>query len=435
MRLAWFAALGAILSIQLSSIGVFAFTERSPSLVANPMKDPLSCGRPEVDRSAICDPDNLLSKESKGTVDALINSIEEAEVAVAIIGKMSPAFVQGYNGDIDVACENFARKLHDLWGVGDTVKEHGLLLFLSIEDRAMYISRGQGLESRFTDRILDIIIENMKSPLKKGQYGQAVEQGVTDTILVIQGKESKVTFWSDVGTYLTYLVMGGFLSFWGYMNYTSWSRKRELQRGEAAMKALMDDIDKMSKDEFYESSTCPVCLEDFDPENPSRKSTGLRCGHLFCHDCVKELLKRSAALCPICRIPIDKSSTGNIQPPPQAPRNPYHDDNTTQDSAGGGCAGGFQNTNVPQRHLPLLRFRFNNMRMNYPNYLDVATAHEMTSILDNGGSVAEMRRLYEARASVVTNILAKAKSTGSRSGASRSGFGGGRSSGGRGGRW
>jgi uncharacterized membrane protein YgcG len=434
MRSAWFAFLGAIFPIQLlCNVGVFA--ERSPSLIANPMKDPRSCGRPDVDRSAICDPDNLLSKESKDTVDTLMNSIEEAEVAVAIIEKMSPAFVQEYNSDIDVACENFARKLHDIWGIGNAVKQNGLLFFLSIKDRAMYISRGQGLENRFTDRVLEIIIENMKYPLKKGQYGHAVEQGVTDTILIIQGKASNVTFWSDVGTYLTWLVMGVFFSLVGYISYTSWSSGRELRRGEAAMKALMDDIDKMSKDEFYESSTCPVCLEDFDLENPARKSTGLRCGHLFCHGCVKELLKSSTALCPICRIPIDKNSTGNTQPPLQARRDPYRDDNITQDSGGGGCAGEFHTAGIPQRHLPTLRFRFNNMRMNYPNYLDVATAREMTNILDSGGSVAEMRRLYEARATVVASILAKAKAAGSRSGASRSGFGGGRSSGGRGGRW
>ena len=384
------------------------------------------------------DPDDLISVEQKDLIETLLNSIEDAEVAVAVIDKMSGSFVSSMS--IESASEKFARSLHDSWGVGDTKTQNGILIFLSIQDRAIFISRGDGMKTKFSDHILDVIIENMKPPLRNAEYGKAVEQCVTDVILVMQGKGSQVSYWSNFADYFNWILVAAFLSFFGYKSYSSWRYTSDLNRGQAAMKRLLDDMEKMSKDEFFDSATCPVCLEDFSEnalENDSKKKIALRCGHLFCQQCVKELLKSSSTLCPICRNPIEKNTQAPAPRPPPRPADANREsDSENSGTSGGGCTANFQgsNTTVFHRHMPLLRYRFDRLRLRYPSYLDVATAREMSSILDNGGSVADMRRQFEARSAVVASIIAQQKKSGS-SGASRSSFSGGRSGGGRSGRW
>jgi len=41
----------------------------SPSSLPNPMLSPAACGRPGVARSAVCDPDSLLSKTEKDEIE------------------------------------------------------------------------------------------------------------------------------------------------------------------------------------------------------------------------------------------------------------------------------------------------------------------------------------------------------------------------------
>ena len=43
--------------------GVHVLKGLSPRELPNPMRDPAGCGRPNVPRSQICDPDDMLKKE------------------------------------------------------------------------------------------------------------------------------------------------------------------------------------------------------------------------------------------------------------------------------------------------------------------------------------------------------------------------------------
>lgn len=45
----------------------------------------------------------------------------------------------------------------------------GALLLLSVDDRQVYVSRGEGVAAKLTDRVLDRIIEAMKQPLRAGR--------------------------------------------------------------------------------------------------------------------------------------------------------------------------------------------------------------------------------------------------------------------------
>ena len=81
----WLLLLGMSLHHAQGKVGVHVLKGLSPRELPNPMKNPAACGRPNIPRSQICDPDEMLSKESKDVVEGYINAITKAEVAVAIV--------------------------------------------------------------------------------------------------------------------------------------------------------------------------------------------------------------------------------------------------------------------------------------------------------------------------------------------------------------
>eukprot|EP01031_Cornospumella_fuschlensis_P050548 gene50548-61834_t len=54
----------------------------------NPNVDPLACGRLNVPRSSVCDPDKLLTNDDKNLIEGYISKISQAQVAVAVMDKM-----------------------------------------------------------------------------------------------------------------------------------------------------------------------------------------------------------------------------------------------------------------------------------------------------------------------------------------------------------
>ena len=65
------------------------------------------------------------------------------QVAVAVMRKMEvPAGATPAQ-----AAHDFAKALHERWGVGDAACNNGVLLLLAVEDRQVYISTGTGEKS------------------------------------------------------------------------------------------------------------------------------------------------------------------------------------------------------------------------------------------------------------------------------------------------
>ena len=121
----------------------------------------------------------------------------------AVIDEMSAS------NDSLAASERFARKLHDTWGVGDKTKQDGILVFLSIDDRVVYISTGSGVQFKLTKQVIDNLISDMKPDLKLKEYGRALERVVTQISLTMSGKSSFASRISPENTvgYLFYAMM------------------------------------------------------------------------------------------------------------------------------------------------------------------------------------------------------------------------------------
>ena len=458
--------------------------------IPNPMIDPTRCGRPGVQKSIICDIDNILSKESKDVIEGRAMEIKDAEFGVCIISQMIPS---SYTTSIDQSSKEFATTLHDTWGVGDKEKQNGVLIFLSVQDRAVYISRGSGLQHSLSDHILDLLIEHMKPYLRNNNYGDAIDAAIVEIDLIIHNKNGAIAKAAESdsegygGFFFFVIVFAGMIVYmWRQNTY-----ERGLRAGHGALSRLMRDVES-SADNRFEFTSCPICLEEFSPlpsadlsedneQGPVESSNAttplsspssavgdatsllsplrpmaLHCGHTFCFKCLEEYLRdrNSDKKCPICRVPVDPSapipprappapppppSAGNRAPHSNSSRNSYGDNPSCGASAApsyGGSTG--HQTFRYQRNSPELLYRMNRMRFLYPAVMTAQLYSTMQQAAQNETPEA-LVRAARRRTDEVSRTLAdiakrnEAARRGS-SGAGRS-FGGGSSGGGRGGRW
>ena len=230
----------------------------SPTDVPNPMLHPEACGRSGVPKSAICDPSLLLLKDNKDVIEGFINGVVGAVVAVAIVDEMNPSFVAG--DDKEVAAKRFAKSLHDDWGVGDKDTNNGILIFLSINDRTVYISTGAGVKGKVTAQYVDYLISEMKPDLKAGNYGTAIEKTVTQ-IRLIMSNQMIMSNQSDDNWFIGLLVAGGLAVLGVGVHNTR--KLNQLRRGRVALDKFMSEVEEASDHKKFISESCPICLEQF----------------------------------------------------------------------------------------------------------------------------------------------------------------------------
>ncbi len=85
--------------------------------------------------------------------------------------------------------ENYAVKLFDEWGIGSKKNNNGVLVVLAIEDRALRIEVGYGLEGALPDSVADRIIQNEMVPaLRNGDYAEALSRGTEAIIAATRGE-------------------------------------------------------------------------------------------------------------------------------------------------------------------------------------------------------------------------------------------------------
>eukprot|EP00951_Prasinocladus_malaysianus_P045543 scaffold607966_cov55-Prasinocladus_malaysianus.AAC.1 len=152
--------------------------EWTPKTLPNPWTNHEACNRPHP--SWVCDPDGLMSEQDQNLVEGITKAIAQGDepyallpcgetkragaqeasdvdrlapvndqVAVAVIEQMDPSYA---GTDLARAAEKFARKIHDIWGVGDAECNNGVVLFLTVKDRRVYVSTGAGVKNRLPGR-------------------------------------------------------------------------------------------------------------------------------------------------------------------------------------------------------------------------------------------------------------------------------------------
>ena len=254
----------------------------TPSNFPNPMVDPLKCGRKNVPRSQVCDPDAFLSKDLQDEVEGHINFIKSGQAAVAIVKRMD---LTEFSGNVDRGAESFCRTLHDQWGVGSAEKNDGVVIFLSVEDRAVFISTGDGVKDRISRRAIESIIGRMKPFLRKKDYGGALVNAIIEVEMGLNGKEIPIDHSihktsyssSDEGPLGWIMYVIAFCGVFGYAFYQN-RKLRHLERGRIALDSLIREVDNTTNTEgregerVFATQSCPICLENF-TESENKQET------------------------------------------------------------------------------------------------------------------------------------------------------------------
>ena len=86
------------------------------------------------------------------------------------------------------AIESYSMKVAEKWKLGQADKDNGALLVVAIDDRALRIEVGYGLEPTLTDAKSGLIIRNKIVPwFKSGNYGEGIIDGAKAIASVATG--------------------------------------------------------------------------------------------------------------------------------------------------------------------------------------------------------------------------------------------------------
>ncbi len=106
-------------------------------------------------------------------LDAELSQFEAStsnQIAVAIVPDMGGDYV-----------EHYAEELFKTWGIGQKNRDNGVLLLISMQDHAVRIEVGYGLEGALPDSVAQRIINNDITPaFKAGHYDAGVTAAVQD---------------------------------------------------------------------------------------------------------------------------------------------------------------------------------------------------------------------------------------------------------------
>ncbi len=493
------------------------------------------CTQSHMDSTRICDPDKVLSDYSNAanddddetqrsnttstsTVDynritsalkeletnhplicssgSTVISTEKVDVQMAVVAVQKMELMNEYNFMNDDYMirqgKHYATSLHNHYGVGQKeCNGSGILLFLSLNDRVVYISISNGLKPILTEDRIDHIIDFVMKPyLREEEYSEAVIKAIQTIQRYID--DGPPSFWERM---LPNIIPFGIILFFAGHMFKSNRRMKEYTVVHSKLSQLDRDraLALMGK---YECTSCPICLQNFEPIQQNAKQNAnidgdkggqeveikdkyigsdgkelqvLRCGHAFDKTCWEEWISSPSAAnthqCPICRADIGKSP----ELPSSSPIDTYFTtdettsmlnrsfnsiDSTSSGSGSGWGLGGGTNTHTTTtttnggvfrdnrfRHNNHYRFyqaerdfRLRRMHFHHPHFIDQTLVDRW--INDNNSSGDQYNPLAQDE-NFVRNDPNRVNTSYSRtsSGSSFSGMGGGSSGGGGGGRW
>lgn len=129
----------------------------------------------------VVDNANMLSAVEEQQLTALLASHEQRTTNQVVVVTLPE--LQGYQ------IEEFGYQLGRHWGIGQKDKNNGVLLIVGKQERTVRIEVGYGLESRLTDAMASLIIQNEIVPnFRQGRFGNGINQGTASIVRLLEGK-------------------------------------------------------------------------------------------------------------------------------------------------------------------------------------------------------------------------------------------------------
>ncbi len=284
-----------------------------PSDIPSPIDNPQFCGRGNSS-SYICNPESIISDETADWFDQTVSTFREETTNVECgsgtagyqIASLWVNDIQMLNGESEeTAAERFASEVHNLWGVGDARCDNGVLIFVTIGLRQIYISAGQKIHEVIGDNGIKSIITEMQNPMRDDNYNEGLRIGTNEVISQLNSggsgglsNDAKIVL-GVVGGILGIIIIGACCLY--CYNDSSHDRKIHAQQSSSKVKKALKKINeeyehnKDQNPEDFQQIICPICLEDYG-EDTKR----LQCKHLFCTKCINQWFEKSKS-CPVCR--------------------------------------------------------------------------------------------------------------------------------------
>lgn len=137
---------------------------------------------------------NLAGKEIPAKSGVLVNDFARVltpDQAIALERKLV-AYDDSTSTQIAIVIEpslegeevfDYSLRIAETWGIGNKDKDNGILLFVAIEDRKLFIHTGMGVQDYLTDNMTKRIIDNIIKPaFKTGDYYGGLDRA-TDAMI------------------------------------------------------------------------------------------------------------------------------------------------------------------------------------------------------------------------------------------------------------
>lgn len=88
----------------------------------------------------------------------------------------------------DTTVKSFATHLFNTWGVGDKVKNNGIMILVAVTDREVRIEVGSGYATSLDAAMQEVINEHMLPAFRRNDYSQGIYDGARAVIHELTGK-------------------------------------------------------------------------------------------------------------------------------------------------------------------------------------------------------------------------------------------------------
>lgn len=130
----------------------------------------------------VADPDHLLSAATENYVNQHLDELRKTTTC-----EMAVAVIRSTGGE---SIEDYAYRLFNMWGLGASDKNNGVLLLIAVDDRRARIEVGSGAEGELPDITCGKIIRHTIAPaMKEGNVNQAVTSAVDKIYQVLTNPE------------------------------------------------------------------------------------------------------------------------------------------------------------------------------------------------------------------------------------------------------
>lgn len=129
---------------------------------------------------------NIMKQADKSAAEQYLSSLEASTgIQIAVLT------IDSLGGD---SLESYSHAVAETWQLGQSGKDNGALLLVSMQERKVRIETGYGLEESLTDTKSGLIIRNIILPeFRSGNYSKGILHGIQNMGGVASGNEELVS--------------------------------------------------------------------------------------------------------------------------------------------------------------------------------------------------------------------------------------------------